>query len=118
MFREVKEKEDGKSNWMGMFNLIPMGKKKSSASSVSQRTYFTTIKQPLLTVLLGIVFLICQWLGFKDLWEQQGIKLKGVTGAGQFLYVIFGLHALHVVGGVIALTVLTMKAFFWKTESI
>ena len=69
-----------------------------------------------LTVLSGIVFVVLQWMGFKELWELQNITFKGVSGAGQFLYVIFGLHALHVIGGVIVLTVLFAKAFFGKTK--
>jgi len=62
-----------------------------------------------LTLLLGVGFLVLQWLGFQQLWEQK-ITFKG-SGAGQFLYVIFGLHALHVIGGVLALTVMFVKAF-------
>ena len=69
-----------------------------------------------LTVLAGVIFVVLQWFGFKELWEQQNITFKGVSGAGQFLYVIFGLHALHVIGGVIALTVLFAKAFLGKTK--
>src|SRR5690242_20366226 len=57
----------------------------------------------LATLLLGVAFVVLQWFGFKDLWNQQQITWKGTSGAGQFLYVIFGLHALHVIGGVIAL---------------
>ncbi|MGZ8558897.1 MAG: cytochrome c oxidase subunit 3 [Chitinophagaceae bacterium] len=70
-----------------------------------------------ITVLLGTAFVVLQCLGFKELWEQQNITFKGVSGAGQFLYVIFGLHALHVVGGVITLMVLFGKTFFGKTKS-
>ena len=70
----------------------------------------------LVTLLLGVAFVVLQWIGFKDLWYQQQITFKGAAGAGQFLYVIFGLHALHVVGGVIALLVLFIKAFFGKTK--
>jgi cytochrome c oxidase subunit 3 len=69
-----------------------------------------------LTVLFGIAFVVLQGLGFKELWEQQNITFKGVSGAGQFLYVIFGLHALHVIAGVIVLMVLFAKAFFSKTK--
>jgi cytochrome c oxidase subunit III len=69
-----------------------------------------------LTVLAGVVFVVLQWFGFKELWEQQNITFKGVSGAGQFLYVIFGLHALHVIGGVIVLTVLFVKAFLGKIK--
>lgn len=70
----------------------------------------------LVTLLLGVGFVILQWIGFSDLWYQQRITFKGSAGAGQFLYVIFGLHALHVIGGVIALLVLFIKAFFGKTK--
>jgi cytochrome c oxidase subunit III len=67
------------------------------------------------TFILGILFIALQWIGFSDLWKQ-GVTLKGVSGAGQFLYVIFGLHALHVIGGVITLMVMFIKAFFGKTK--
>lgn len=69
-----------------------------------------------LTVLAGIAFVVLQWLGFKELWDVQNIKFKGFTGAGQFLYVIFGLHALHVIGGVIALVVLFARAFLGRVK--
>jgi cytochrome c oxidase subunit 3 len=67
-----------------------------------------------ITLLLGVAFVILQWLGFQDLWAQK-ITFKG-AGAGQFLYVIFGLHAIHVIGGVIALIVMFIKAFAGKTK--
>jgi len=66
------------------------------------------------TLLLGTAFVFLQWLGFRDLWEQQ-ITFKG-SGAGQFLYVIFGLHAIHVIGGIIVLIVMFIKAFVGKTK--
>jgi cytochrome c oxidase subunit 3 len=67
-----------------------------------------------LTTVLGILFVALQWMGCNDLWNQK-ISFKG-GGAGQFLYVIFGLHALHVVGGVIALVIMFSKAFFGKIK--
>lgn len=66
------------------------------------------------TFVLGIVFVLLQWLGFEDLWAQQ-ITFKG-GNAGQFLYVLFGLHAIHVIGGIIALLVMFIKAFFGKSK--
>lgn len=67
------------------------------------------------TLLLGIVFVILQIIGFNQLW------LKGITLTGNvsfsFLYVIVGLHALHVVGGIIALIVLFAKAFSGKVRN-
>ena len=52
-----------------------------------------------ITAVLGSLFIILQLAGFNQLW-RSGIDFKG-AGAGQFLYIIFGLHVLHVLGGVI-----------------
>ncbi|MBO9199868.1 MULTISPECIES: cytochrome c oxidase subunit 3 [Niastella] len=62
------------------------------------------------TMILGITFIVMQITGFSHLWKA-GTQLKGTSGAGQFLYVIFGLHAVHVLGGIIALIVMFIKAF-------
>lgn len=70
-----------------------------------------------MTFILGMAFVVMQYLGFQELWYEQNVKLKGVTGAGQFLYVIFGLHAIHVIGGVITLLVMFLKAFFGKSKN-
>jgi cytochrome c oxidase subunit 3 len=67
------------------------------------------------TFILGALFVFLQWVGFNNLWDQ-GIRLKG-SGAAQFLYVIFGLHGVHVIGGIVALLVMFIKAFFGKTKS-
>lgn len=63
----------------------------------------------LITLLLGIGFVVSQWIGFQDLWSKQ-VTFQG-AGAGQFLYVIFGLHALHVIAGVIVLCVIAIRSF-------
>jgi cytochrome c oxidase subunit 3 len=62
-----------------------------------------------ITAVLGAAFIAMQLLGFQKLWTS-GIDFKG-AGAGQFLYIIFGLHGLHVLGGVVALLVMFFKAF-------
>jgi cytochrome c oxidase subunit III len=67
------------------------------------------------TLLLGVLFVTLQVLGFKQLWEN-GITLQENVSFS-FLYVIVGLHALHVIGGVIALIVLFAKAFSSKVRS-
>lgn len=69
----------------------------------------------LVTLVLGIVFVFLQWTGFNHLWNH-GVRFEG-AGAGQFLYIIFGLHALHVLGGIIALMVIAAKQFFGKVRS-
>lgn len=66
------------------------------------------------TLLLGVAFVLLQWFGFKELWAQK-ITFNG-SGAGQFLYVIFGLHAVHVVGGIITLLIMFIKAFIGKIK--
>ena len=62
------------------------------------------------TAILGIAFIVMQWIAFNQLWDR-GLTMQGASGAGQFLYIIFGLHALHVIGGIIALMVMFIKAF-------
>jgi cytochrome c oxidase subunit 3 len=69
----------------------------------------------LTTTVLGSLFVILQWQGFQWMWEN-GVRFKG-AGAGQFLYIIAGLHALHVIAGIIALISITAKAFFGKTKT-
>lgn len=70
----------------------------------------------LLTLLLGLAFVALQWIGFKWLWDH-GVHFQGSSGAGQFLYIIFGLHALHVLGGLIALLVLLIRQYAGATRT-
>jgi len=67
------------------------------------------------TLFLGVLFIVLQLISFRQIWNS-GVTLKG-SGAGQFLYVIAGLHALHVLGGIIALLVTFIKAFAAKRRS-
>ena len=62
-----------------------------------------------LTMVLGIGFVVLQWLGFRSIWSL-GITFRG-SGGGQFLYIIAGLHALHVLGGIVALIIMFIKAY-------
>jgi len=61
------------------------------------------------TAILGIAFIGMQLIGFNQMWNR-GVNFNG-SGAGQFLYIIFGLHALHVTGGVVTLLIMFFKAF-------
>ncbi len=62
-----------------------------------------------LTATLGVLFVVLQFAGFYKLWNS-GITLEG-SGAAQFMYVIFSLHGVHVLGGVVALLVIFFRAF-------
>ena len=61
------------------------------------------------TMVLGVLFIVLQVLGFQQLWAK-GITLQGNVSYS-FLYVIVGLHAVHVIGGVVALIVMSLQAF-------
>jgi cytochrome c oxidase subunit 3 len=51
---------------------------------------------------------------FSELWASK-ITFKDSV-AGSFFYIITGVHALHVVGGIIALVVLFLRAYNTKTK--
>lgn len=61
------------------------------------------------TMVLGVLFIAFQVIGFQQLWSK-GITLQANVSFS-FLYVIVGLHGLHVIGGVIALVVMALQAF-------
>jgi cytochrome c oxidase subunit III len=67
------------------------------------------------TLVLGVAFVYFQWKGFHWMWDN-GVHFRG-AGAGQFLYIIAGLHGLHVIGGIVALLVMLGKAFIGRTKS-
>lgn len=67
------------------------------------------------TALLGVTFITLQVVGFSQLWNS-GVDLAG-SGAGQFLYIIFGLHVLHVLGGVVALLIIFIKAYTSRVKN-
>jgi cytochrome c oxidase subunit 3 len=67
------------------------------------------------TLVLGCLFLVMQALAFSQLWIS-GITLEG-SGAAPFMYVIFGLHGLHVLGGIIALAIMFVQAFNSRRRS-
>jgi len=67
------------------------------------------------TMVLGLLFIIFQLTGFSQLW-RSGLQLNG-SGAVQFLYIIFGLHVLHVLGGVVALLIMFFRAYNRRVKS-
>ena len=61
------------------------------------------------TLVLGILFVLMQYFGFAELWANGITLTRNVSFS--FLYVIVGIHALHVVGGIIALIFVIGKAY-------
>lgn len=66
----------------------------------------------LVSFILGVSFLISQYIGWQTLFAS-GVDMKG-NPAGSFLYVITGVHALHILGGIGALIVAMIHAFSLK----
>ena len=70
------------------------------------------------TAILGVLFIVMQALGFHDL-ELRNIALTGArsNSAASFVLVITGLHMVHVLGGVIALLVIFIRAYGTKVKN-
>ena len=63
-----------------------------------------------ISFLLGLVFIYFQIMGWKEL-EGQNVFLQ-TNPSGSFLYVISGMHLVHVLGGVIAMILALIHAFY------
>jgi cytochrome c oxidase subunit 3 len=63
----------------------------------------------LATLVLGIAFVVLQYQGWLKLYSI-GVALDGNPG-GSFFYVISGIHAAHVIGGIFALTTAVLHAY-------
>lgn len=73
------------------------------------------------TLILGLLFALFQWLGWKEL-VSNGIFLspsdgQGALISGSFIFVLSGLHLIHLFGGIIALFVTLIKGFMGKYSS-
>lgn len=66
------------------------------------------------TAVLGLAFVATQFIGFSELWADKITFKESV--AGSFFYIITGVHALHVLGGIIALVILVLRVFNTKTK--
>jgi cytochrome c oxidase subunit III len=71
-----------------------------------------------ITLALGIAFFCTQYAGWKEL-TSQGIYFMGKSSnaSGSFLYLITLMHLLHMVGGLIGLTVTFIKTLLKKYTS-
>lgn len=87
-------------------------------SSVTMHLSLKAFKQRLIpryrvlitiTLLLGILFCALQWIGFQQL-TANNIKVNG-NPSESFLFIIAGLHLLHILGGIIALIIVFFRAF-------
>ena len=90
-------------------------------SSITLHTSFSNFKAGheakyknflILSLLLGLAFVILQYFGWTELYHR-GVDLKGNV-SGSFFYLLSGIHALHVLGGIAAMIVALIHAFTLK----
>ncbi|MBG8555397.1 cytochrome c oxidase subunit 3 [Hymenobacter guriensis] len=96
------------------------------SSATVQWAYFAARKDELnqvklglgLTLLLGAAFLVGQWQVWAELVRNK-IHFGGVDAnpSGSFLYVLMGVHAFHLVTGLIFLLKVLRKSFNYQVHS-
>ena len=71
-----------------------------------------------ITAVLGVAFIVLQWLGFGWL-VDNGVQIIGAgsNAAGSFIGVITGIHIIHVLGGVVALLFLFFRAYSTRSKT-
>src|SRR5690606_33924764 len=93
-------------------------------SSISMHWAYLSAKKDLLdqlklalavTTVLGLVFLIGQWYSWVALVDMDVYFVDNY--AGSFLYLLTGLHALHLVSCVIFLIIVLISSFKYKIHS-
>ena len=95
--------------------LISSGAVFGALTSFKQREMARYRRLMAATVILGVLFIVLQTVGFQQLWAK-GITLQANVSYS-FLYVIVGLHGVHVISGLIALVVIFAKGFKKRTRS-
>jgi cytochrome c oxidase subunit 3 len=82
-----------------------------SLKAIKQRNMVMYRRWMLITAVLGVLFLVLQIIGFYQFGEND-IRLVGAgsNASYSFLLAISGMHGLHVLGGVIALVVIAIRA--------
>jgi len=93
------------------------------ASSVTLHTSWLSFKRGkqgayrlflIATFVLGILFVVLQYIGWQQM-TAEGLYLQ-VNPSASFIYVISGVHAAHIIGGVGALVVAMAHAIKLKFE--
>lgn len=70
------------------------------------------------TTVLGVAFLIGQWLAWGKMVEMNYFFAgSGSNSSSSFIYVLTGFHGLHIVSGVVFLLLVLFAAFRYKVHS-
>lgn len=86
-----------------------------AVKSFKQRSMTFHKNMVVLTLLLGIAFTVLQYFGFENLFAQFHQDWTNVVSL-QFLGVIVLVHALHIIGGIVALVILFVLTFSQRTK--
>ncbi|WP_020530650.1 cytochrome c oxidase subunit 3 [Flexithrix dorotheae] len=70
-----------------------------------------------ITAILGVAFLVLQFFGWGQMVDLGAFFSDTVNPSGSFVYVITGLHGLHIVSAVIFLLVVLVKTYKFKVHS-
>jgi cytochrome c oxidase subunit 3 len=93
-------------------------------SSISMHTAYLAAKRDnlemvkvatVITTIFGLAFLVGQYLAWGALVEAN-VYFVG-NPAGSFVYVLSGLHGLHIIGGIVFLLILVRATFAYKVHS-
>lgn len=68
-----------------------------------------------MTLVLGLLFLFGQWTAWKQL-AASGFYVSS-TPSSSFVYLLTGTHAVHLMGGILALFVASIAALFRKASA-
>lgn len=94
------------------------------ASSVTMHWAYVSAKKDnlnslktgmVLTVLLAIAFLVGQWYSWVALIDRQVFFVGNPSGS--FLYVLTGMHAFHLVTGLVFLVIILVASFQYKIHA-
>jgi len=69
-----------------------------------------------ITTVLGVAFLIGQWIAWSKLVELNE-HFSGGNVSHSFLYVLTGIHGLHILGGVIFLIIVLISTYRFQVHS-
>ena len=87
-------------------------------SSAKNNNYKNVKLASLITLILGFAFVICQFKAWGTLVDQKVFFAgKYSNAAGSYLYILTGLHLLHLVGGILALLLVWVKSLKNKYNS-
>lgn len=87
------------------------------AVQAAKKDNFNTLKTAIsITFVFGIAFLVMQVVGFSDL-IQNKLFFAGSDVASSWLYALVGLHAAHVISGLVVLLISLISAFGFKKAS-